>query len=109
MVLNAEITSTSATARQSDYTASNGDAKIDQITVNNTDGSTHDVYFCIASDAVLTGSLPFIEMISVAPNTETQIPLPIGHVVPLNGSIQYYAGSATGIYITVSGVEKLNN
>ncbi len=108
-VLNEEITSTSPTARQSDYTANNGDCKIDQVTVNNTNGIAYDVYLYISSGTDTTGTLQHITKVQIGANAEAQLPLPIGHVVPSGGSIQYHAGFATGIYITISAIEKLPN
>ena len=105
--LNLQITSTSATARQVAYTASNGVCRIDQLTAKNTNASTaYDLYIYIKSDNTTTGTLQEIDKVNVAADTTVSLSKIIGHNVPKSGTIQFHSDSATDLYVTGSGIER---
>lgn len=109
MALNTQITSTSAINRQVVYTANNGNAKIQQMTVHNSDGvSAFDIFVYIKTDSTVTGTLIEIQEKSVAINGAISLDLVIGHIVPSGGTIQAHSTSATALYMTISGIERQN-
>ena len=106
-LLNTQITSISATDRQLAYTASNGIAQIDQITVKNSNVSTaYDVFVYIVSDTTTTGTVVEIQKKNIAADTTVSFEMLIGHKVPSGGSIQVHSTSATDTYLTISGSER---
>lgn len=107
MALNTQITAISATARQVVYTALNGVAQLDQITVSNANASTaYDVYVYMKGDDTTSGTLIEIQKKNIGALSSATFDLCIAHKIPLNGTIQVHSGSATDTYITLSGIER---
>lgn len=108
LALNVLCDSTSATARKLLYSATNGVAQIDQITVYNKNTLiAYDIYICIASNTTTTGTLQPIQKISIGALSSEIANKLIAHKVPSGGSIQIYdSGSGADLYVTVSGVER---
>lgn len=106
MTLGVEVTSTSATSRQLLYAANNGVATVEKFTAANDEGSAYTLSVLIASDQTLTGTVVFQEIISVPANDTISLTDIVGHKVPSGGSIQAYSSNATGVHVTISGIER---
>lgn len=106
LALNDQITSTSATARELVYSATNGIAQIDQATVYNSDASARDLYYYILANTTTTGSVNQIGTVNIAAGATELITDLIGHKVPANGSIQCYASVTNVLFVSISGMER---
>lgn len=106
MALNVEVTETSATSRQLLYSANNGVATIEKFTVANDEGAAYDISILIASNQTLSGAVVFQEVVNVGANATEAITNIVGHKVPSGGSIQAISSNATGLHVTISGIER---
>ena len=106
MALGTEVTSTSASSRQLLYGANNGVATIEKFTVANDEGSAYDLSVYIASDQTLTGTIVFQDVVNVGANDTVALTDIVGHKVPSGGSIQAISSNATGLHVTISGIER---
>lgn len=104
--LNDGISSVSATARDLVYSATNGIANIASATAYNSDAAAVDLYVAILTNTALTGTVQFIEKVTIGAGARESLANLIGHNVPSGGSIQAYAGTADVIYLTISGTTK---
>lgn len=108
LALNVLCDSTSATARKLVYSATNGIAQIDQITVYSKHATTaYDIYICIAANTTTSGTLYPIQKINIGALSSEIATKLIAHKIPSGGSLQVYdSGSGADLYVTVSGVER---
>ena len=108
LALNTLIDKNSATDRKLVYSATNGVAQIDQVSIKNVGAGAVDVHLFILSDDTITGSVTELDVISVGAGLSEPALILIGHKVPSGGSVQAYASSITDAYITISGAEIRN-
>lgn len=108
LVLNQQITSSSATSRQVVYTANNGIAEINAATVwNSNTTSSAEVSLYIKTDSTTSGSLTAIDKVNVAADSSASIAKAVSHRVPASGTIQVIMSTTTqDCYISISGDER---
>ncbi len=106
MTLNVEVTSTSATSRQLLYGADNGVATIEKFTATNDEGSAYNISVLVASNQTLSGTIVFQDIVQVPANGTVSLTNLVGHKVPSGGSIQAISSNATGVHVTISGIER---
>jgi len=104
LALNDQIAGTSDAAVDTLYTANNGIAQIDALTVINSDSSARDIsIYILADDIAATTVSPVFK--SIPANGQLIISDLIGHKIPQGGTLAAFASVTNVLRVIASGVE----